>query len=305
MDDAHLISYLNAKKSVDDRAINAGIYEQLHRHLQQYPRPVRVLELGAGTGAMIDRLLERGTLDHASYTAVDRLQALADYAAEQTTRWRTLAPRVTVRWEIAEAEDFIALALGQQHWDLIIAHAFLDLVDLASLLPRLLSLLAPGGFFYFTANFDGLTVLEPVVDPEMDALIVRLYHEDMDRRLRDGRPAGDSRTGRHLFDLLRVAEAEIVAAGSSDWVVYATPQGHPPRLTYHGDEATFLRAIIDTIGAALDGHAQLNAEEFSAWIAARHAQIDAGELVYIAHQLDFLGRYPASVRATGLREVYD
>jgi hypothetical protein len=34
----------------------------------------------------------------------------------------------------------------------------------------------------------------------------------------------------------------------------------------------------------------LDPERFDAWIAKRHVQIDAGELVYIAHQLDFLGR---------------
>jgi SAM-dependent methyltransferase len=290
MDDARLIAYLNAKKTVDDRAINASIYDQLHRQLQRYPRPVRVLELGAGTGAMIDRLLERGTLDHASYTAVDRLPALAAHAAEQTTRWRTLAPRVTVRWEVAQAEDFVALAQGQQHWDLLIAHAFLDLVDLQTLLPRLLKLLAPGGLYYFTVNFDGLTVLEPEVDADLDGLILELYHEHMDGRVQEGRPAGDSRTGRHLFRLLRDAGAELMAAGSSDWVVYATPEGRPPRLTYHADETMFLHAIIDTIDAALSGHERLDADQFSDWIAARHAQIETGELVYIAHQLDYLGR---------------
>ena len=29
---------------------------------------------------------------------------------------------------------------------------------------------------------------------------------------------------------------------------------------------------------------------FEAWIAERHAQIERGELVYITHQMDFLGQ---------------
>jgi hypothetical protein len=29
------------------------------------------------------------------------------------------------------------------------------------------------------------------------------------------------------------------------------------------------------------------------WLAERHRQLGAGELVYIAHQLDFVGRSPA------------
>jgi hypothetical protein len=33
----------------------------------------------------------------------------------------------------------------------------------------------------------------------------------------------------------------------------------------------------------------LDPVRFEAWIAERHAQIERGELVYIAHQLDFFG----------------
>jgi hypothetical protein len=41
---------------------------------------------------------------------------------------------------------------------------------------------------------------------------------------------------------------------------------------------------------ALQGHRELDPARFAAWIAERHAQIDRGELVYIAHQLDVLAR---------------
>jgi hypothetical protein len=42
----------------------------------------------------------------------------------------------------------------------------------------------------------------------------------------------------------------------------------------------------------LQGHPEIDNSLFEAWIAQRHAQIEAGTLVYIAHQLDFLGRRP-------------
>ena len=38
----------------------------------------------------------------------------------------------------------------------------------------------------------------------------------------------------------------------------------------------------------------------STWVAERHAQIEQGTLVYIAHQLDVLGRVPARM---GKRQV--
>jgi hypothetical protein len=75
----------------------------------------------------------------------------------------------------------------------------------------------------------------------------------------------------------------VLAAGSSDWVVFAGPDGYP------GDEAYFLHFIIDTISRALHGHPELAGSRFQAWIAQRHRQIEARELIYVAHQLDFLG----------------
>ena len=113
------------------------------------------------------------------------------------------------------------------------------------------------------------------------------YHQTMDRRLVAGKPSGDSCTGRHLFTHLRAAGAEVLAAGSFDWVVFAGSNG------YSADETYFLHFIIHTMHTALAGHPHLDAGRFTAWIAQRHAQVEQGTLVYIAHQLDFLGRVPA------------
>jgi len=146
-----------------------------------------------------------------------------------------------------------------------------------------LSRLAPGGLFYFSLNFDGATIFEPPIDPDLDALVETLYHRTMDTRRHRGRPSGSSRTGRRLFRRLQEAGARLIAAGSSDWVVFPGPDGYPE------DEAYLLHFIIDTISQALHGHPELPASRFQAWIDHRHRQIDAQELIYIAHQLDFLG----------------
>ena len=156
-------------------------------------------------------------------------------------------------------------------------------MDLAATLPRLLSRLAPGGLFYFSLNFDGATSFEPVIDPDLDRQIESLYHQTMDTRRCQGRPADSSLTGRRLFGHLKDAGARVLAAGSSDWVVFPGPDG------YLGDEAYFLHFIIDTIARALNDHPELEMSRFKAWIARRHRQIEAEELIYVAHQLDFLG----------------
>lgn len=273
--------YLAAKRSVDDRALNRLVSGALARALAGMANPT-VLEIGAGIGTMVERLHEWQILSAGTqYTAIDARAENIDNARQ---RLQALEDVYKLRLETIDLFDFIAREQGQRTWDLLIAHAFLDLVDLESTLPQLLSLLKPGGYFYFTINFDGETTLQPVIDRQFDDQIMALYHETMDTRGTNGRRSGDSRTGRRLFTHLPLLGAEILEAGSSDWVVYPAAGG------YEGDEAYFLHAIIDMIAGALEGTPGLDRSYFAAWVAQRHAQINAGVLVYIAHQLDFFGR---------------
>lgn len=280
--------YLAAKKTVDDRALNAHVWSTLVTVLPSASSewPLRILEVGAGIGTMVERLLERDTLTYAHYQALD----------EQVENIRALRQRVplsvcgddrriTIEAQVADAHEFVARPANRGVWDVVIAHAVLDLWDLPTSVPALLACLRPGGVFYFTIVFDGATIFQPEIDPVLDPLIEALYHRTMDDRLTNGRPSGDSRSGRHLIELLRRAGASILAAGSSDWVVFASADGR-----YPADEAYFLHFIINTVDTALCSHPHLDPAHFAAWIAERHAQIDRGELVYIAHQLDFVGR---------------
>jgi SAM-dependent methyltransferase len=297
------IRYLAAKKGLDDRSLNRQVWDHLARALRdrQDSAPLRVLEVGCGIGTMAERLLDRGLLTQAAYTGIDvepgciraAAQRLHGYAAARhaplsvdsrgAMLFATPAQDVRITLEAADLFDFLGREPGKSAWDLLVTHAVLDLIDLAAALPPLLSRLAPGGLFYFSLNFDGATILEPPIDPDLDALIEALYHRTMDTRRDRGRPSGSSRTGRRLFGRLKDAGARLIAAGSSDWVVFPGPDGYP------GDEAYFLHFIIDTIGQALHGHPELAGRRFQAWIDQRHRQIEARELIYIAHQLDFLG----------------
>jgi len=318
--------YLTAKKSVDDRALNRYVWQSLSAALpcSTAEKPLHVLEIGAGLGAMVERLVAGGLLRHATYTAIDMeltliaeaRRCLSQWAATQGWQVQQDSPvqacpdgpeacpgaheihmqrpgrEITVATEAIDVAHFIARERGRRTWDLLIAQAFLDLVDVPTTLPALLSLLRPGGLLYCPITFDGGTVFQPEIDPEFDRVIEACYHQTMDQRLIAGKPSGDSCTGRHLFAHLRAAGAEVLAAGSSDWVVCAGANGYP------ADEAYFLHFIIHTVHTALAGHAALDAERFAAWIAQRRAQVEQGTLVYIAHQLDILGRVPAFLVAT-------
>ncbi|PSQ57565.1 hypothetical protein BRD18_07310, partial [Halobacteriales archaeon SW_7_71_33] len=61
--------YLAAKRTVDDRALDEGVLDRLARAVPDSPT---VLEVGAGIGTMVERLLDRGLLSGAvTYVAVD------------------------------------------------------------------------------------------------------------------------------------------------------------------------------------------------------------------------------------------
>jgi SAM-dependent methyltransferase len=302
-DDYSFMRYLAAKKGVDDRSLNRHVWDRLAKAILDFrgPEPLKVLEVGCGIGTMLERLLDWGLLVHAAYTAVD---AAPECLEEARSRLRTYAERkggglvvdqnwlifqshsyrVLLQWEALDLHRFLAREQGRAAWDLVIAHAFLDLVDLPATLPPLLSLLRDRGLAYFTLNFDGVTILKPEVDPALDRQIIDLYHRTMNERRVGGRPSGGSFTGRNLFRELAAAGARVLAAGSSDWVVFPSPHGYPD------DEAYFLHFLINTVREALDAHPELDPHRFQHWVEARHAQIEAGRLVLIAHQLDFLAR---------------
>jgi hypothetical protein len=300
--------YLAAKKSIDDRSLNQHVWAQLAAALPPASPedPLKVIEIGAGIGTMIERSLEWGMLQDAHYTALDNQPENLAAARLRLESWAT-ARNIEMRaspGQVLLEQDQHQVAVSLVHadvldWiagldtarrsagpgaDLLLAHAVLDLLDVPAVLPGLLGLLAPRGLFYFSLNFDGLTLLEPAIDPELDDLIPVLYHRTMDKRRINGKPSGDSRTGRHLFAHLQNAGADLLAAGASDWVVY------PVQGSYPGDEAYFLHFILHTIHQALSGSPELDLARLDEWIAKRHAQVARSELVYIAHQIDVLGR---------------
>ncbi len=305
-DEYTFIRYLSAKKTVDDRSLNRHVWQSLMREAStiQGNGPPKILEIGAGIGTMVERAVDWGLVNQAVYTALDSEQENISEAAERLSRWARLQGYsaasetsrqihiegqgidLLVKLEAQDIFGFMENPSQKGQWDILIANAFLDLIDVRSTLPDILGLLKPGGLFYFTITFDGSTIFQPEIDTELDITIESLYHETMDRRVIRGRSSGDSRTGRHFFAEARNAGAEIVASGSSDWVVFAGPSGYP------ADEAYFLHFIIHTVGSALTGRPELDPERFTAWIHERHAQVEQGRLVYIAHQLDFLGRVP-------------
>jgi len=281
--------YLLSKQSVDDRALNKDVLSALRSNLPS--QPIRIIEVGAGIGTMLRRLIRWDVIHQCKYMLVDEMAENVEYASEWIKVWaeeaglsvkgsgkgfRLFDRNRDIQIQLERVDVFDFIQKNHEPADLLIAHAFLDLLPMPGSMPKLLSLTK--SLAWLTINFDGVTTFEPTIDAALDEQIERLYHRSMDTHA----TGGDSKSGRHLFGHLRGMGAEILAAGASDWVVHALNG------TFPEDEAYFLHFILHFIEESLTGHPELDAQAFAHWLQERRGQIERGELVYIAHQMDFL-----------------
>jgi hypothetical protein len=301
------IRYLAAKKSVDDRALNRYVWQKLKASLPPSTRrkPLRVIELGAGIGTMLERVVEWGLAPHLHYTIVEQN---ADYLAAFWSRCgskgsgqpRTLQERqnertklatkhadCTVETVCADLYDVPTDPRRQGQYDLIIAHAVMDLVDAAEALPGFATMARPGGLLYLSLIYDGHTEFLPSGDLEFERELLDRYHLSMDQRVTDGRPSGGSRAARGTFAHLAALALPVLAVGGSDWIVY------PQAGRYEAEEAYFLDMIIETIDRQLQQDTSMDSLRRTEWAAQRHGQVQAGELMLMARNMDFLVRRSA------------
>jgi SAM-dependent methyltransferase len=301
-DEFSQVRYLRAKESVDDRALHRPTFDRVRRAATADDRDrLRVFEAGPGAGATLRRLLAWDLPSETTYLGVDtdatavaaardRVSDLAreagygvgdgDATVDDPLRLTDGDRTVAVRFAVGDALD----RAPDRAADLVVGAAFLDLFDADRALSRLLAALAPDGFAYFPITFDGETAFLPEA-PGHDR-VVDAFHATMDA---PGR-AGASESGRAL---LRAAasDAEVVAAGGSDWLVT------PP---YPADEAYFLHHLVDVVERAVtrresEGEpaaARVPEAVAREWAGATHAAVARGETTYLAHQLDVLVRAP-------------
>lgn len=284
--------YLLAKQSVDDRALNKDVLAALKANLPK--EPFSIIEVGGGIGTMLARLIRWDIVTRIDYTLVDGMAENIEFAHKWLLEWarengleieelgkdrlRIFDKQHDVRVNLVQADVFEFIARKPEPADLLIAHAFLDLLLMPEGLSKLFLLTKK--LAWLTINFDGVTSLEPVIDPDLDSQIERMYHETMDTRT----SGGDSQSGRHLFGHLKQVGAQVEAAGASDWVVYPVDGQYPD------DEAYFLYFILHFFEESLGEQPGLDKDAFASWVVERRDQVMHGELVYIAHQIDFLVR---------------
>jgi SAM-dependent methyltransferase len=288
--------YLLAKKSVDDQALNRNVFDIFSEFVSNGKRQ-SILEIGGGIGTMVQRLaawLPKYDLD---YTLMDIDPAninAAKVVVSQITSGFTNNSQTGLQGKAAISGEKKQLRMNflttdvydlssseGSIWDGIVANAFFDLVELDSVLPILNKLLRPGGWIYATINFDGHTVFEPVINDMLDIKIIDAYHSSMDKRRFNGKLSIGSQSGRKLFKAFQNHGFEIRAVGSSDWVVF------PRQNEYFANERYFLEVILSFLKESITPSDLISQQQLNDWLEIRKNQLDNGELLFVAHQLDY------------------
>lgn len=265
--------------------------EQAGRHA-----PVRVLDLGAGSGGNLLFLAPRLPAPAQEWTLIDRdtalvgrvegsFAALAPRLAGMTPGAGELrAPDRDVRYRLVSG-DFLRGDGGvfEQPWHLVVANAVFDLLS-AGQLARFFDLAVEHWArhrpaMYFTINLDHELAFAP--GAAHDHAVHALFHAHMQRQQGFGRALGPDS-----------AEALARIAGQRGFLVHMAPS--PWRIG--ADQPEMLHANLDFVDSAVhemlaapeaagEHTAGLTVPDFEGWLAGRRAQIDRGELsLSVGHQ---------------------
>ena len=299
---------------MDGRALHPGVRAAVGRALEAFGperagRPLRVLEVGGGAGGAFPRWLALvAPFPAVEFTATDRDEdLLGAYREEVRTRAGAAGLRpvhedaaglrlagerrlVEVRLRPAAVPGgFGDFAPGS--FDLLLAQSFWDLVPSGAALSLGRRLLAPGGVFYGTLTFSGVTRFDP--PHPLDVQVLARYHASM-----GGERGGDPGAGERLIRGVRAPGSGFseLASGRSDWRVAPGASGYP------GDEAFFVETVLGFFDKELRAASDITPRERADWLGARYRQLADGRLRYGAHQHDLAARREGGpLRAPALR----
>ncbi len=118
--------------------------------------PIRIIEVGAGIGTMLARLVRWDVVTKADYILVDEMAENIQTAWDWIPLWagesglsversgenqlRVFDQTRDVRIRLERADVFDFIQKNKEPADLLIAHAFLDLLPMPESMPRLLAL---------------------------------------------------------------------------------------------------------------------------------------------------------------------
>jgi SAM-dependent methyltransferase len=289
--------FLQAKFALDERSLNRDVRAAFLDALHGLPH-IRCLDVGAGTCATLRRLLNGGLTAPLSLTALDRDPGLLDIARHEAEGWLHalgLEPRVEAGAIQTRRERLMAIRFAVEEisdhrpdrlYNVITAHAFLDLAPLADALRLFAAWLQPGGYLYASTNYDGDTALAQAYDDaEFEGRLLDHYNDTMEQRRVDGQATGGAYCGRRLHELLPEYDFDILAHGRSDWNIA------PALGEYRDGDAVCLQALLEMIYGEAHRSGLFGQIPLDRWHEDRLRLLQQGRLALSIHQTDLLARY--------------
>jgi SAM-dependent methyltransferase len=288
--------WLLLRFEADRQSRAPGLLARAHEHAARRA-PVRVLDLGAGSGSNLLYLAPRLPAAAQEWTLIDRDVALvsrveASFAAlarsiaglEPGAGALRAGDRV-VHYR-PEVGDFLRGDGGvfAQSWDLVVANAVFDLLS-AEQLARFFDLAVEHWQrsrppMYFTINLDHELAIAPA-DPH-DHAVRALFHAHMQRQQSFGRALGADSA--QAMTRIAAQRGLLVHTAPSPWHIGADqPQMLHANLDFIDHAAhEMLAGEPDTAQGRVRA---LSVAELDRWLAERRAQIDRGQLALtVGHQ---------------------
>ena len=290
---------------MDARAVNLAVRNAVAQALARMPlarmplarmptdRPLRVLECGGGAGGAFRQWTRLfAPFPRVEFTVVDRdpvplavyrqeVHAWADaegFRMEEEDANRLRFGGGGRAFDVRFREAAIPRGFDPREdgaFDLLLAQSFWDLLGRGTALSLGRRLLAPGGIFYATLTFAGVTRFGP--PHELDRRLLVCYHASM-----AGDRGGDPIAGERLLGEVCLPGSGFseLAVGRSDWRVVPTDEGYP------GEEDFFLETILGFVEKEVREAPEIAAPELNEWLFTRRRQLANHQLSFAARQQD-------------------
>jgi hypothetical protein len=168
-------------------------------------------------------------------------------------------------------------------YDLVMAHAVMDLVNIPETLHGFQRLLRPGGLLYLTLNYDGVILFSAAMG---------------DRIRRDARVPLPPQHGQSHHRRPALGIVAKRAPVNSESIVSEAPVDRGGQFGLDRSSSTtavtrearlsFLETIVQTIQRQLQQDSAVDQHKLAQWAKHRITQITAGELIFMARNLDIL-----------------
>ncbi len=256
------LAYLEAKYPLDSVSLNRRVRRRFRRRLERLESP-RLLDLGTGTGAMLRRCLTLNLKGSPLLVGIDSDAGSLALAREKIALLQGQPVAMPAAAGVQGAPrirllrlDLVKAALGRMPptglaaggFDCVTAHALMDLLPLEPVIDWVWALLRPGGLFYASLNYEGLTKFLPAgAHRNFEAALLEEYNRSMDERRVAGLGSGGSRSGSRLLSALAGQGFSLLASGRSDWKIrppHPRPGGSGGP---GGDESVLLPTLLAMI----------------------------------------------------------